>query len=64
MEEPYEQLETVKVEVKKLIVKEYEIKAKTARLDELNVLLNMDSKERDDTEKRSMIDSNYVCSML
>ena len=51
LEELYKQLETAKVEVEKPFAKEEELKTKTARLDELNALLNMDGKERNDTEK-------------
>ena len=39
------QLETAKVEVQKPFPREEELKAKTARLEELNALLNMDNKE-------------------
>jgi len=51
LEELYKQLETAKVEVEKPFAKEGNLKAKTARLDELNALLNMDGKERDDSDK-------------
>ena len=39
------QLETAKAEVQKPFPREEELKAKTARLEELNALLNMDNKE-------------------
>ena len=39
------QLETAKAEVQKPFSREEELKAKTARLEELNALLNMDNKE-------------------
>lgn len=39
------QLETAKVEVQRPFPREEELKAKTARLEELNALLNMDNKE-------------------
>ena len=39
------QLETAKTEVQKPFLREEELKAKTARLEELNALLNMDNKE-------------------
>ena len=39
------QLETAKIEVQKPFPREEELKAKTARLEELNALLNMDNKE-------------------
>lgn len=39
------QLETAKTEVQKPFPREEELKAKTARLEELNALLNMDNKE-------------------
>ena len=40
-------LETAKAEVLKPFPREEELKAKTARLDELNILLNMDKKENE-----------------
>ena len=39
------QFETAKQEIEKPFAKEEELRAKTARLDELNILLNMDKKE-------------------
>lgn len=39
------QLETAKVEVEKPFPREEELKTKTARLEELNSLLNLDHKE-------------------
>lgn len=39
------QLETAKTEVEKPFPREEELKAKTARLEELNALLNMDGKD-------------------
>jgi len=50
LEELHTQLKTAKIEVEKPFAKEDELKAKTARLDELNALLNIDGKERDDAE--------------
>ena len=47
------------VEVEKPFAKEDELKAKTARLDELNALLNMDGKERNDTEKEESREKEY-----
>lgn len=41
------QFETAKQEVEKPFSKEDELKAKTARLDELNILLNLDKKENE-----------------
>ena len=41
------QFETAKQEIEKPFAKEEELKAKTARLDELNILLNMDKKENE-----------------
>ena len=41
------QFETAKKEVEKPFTKEEELKAKTARLDELNILLNMDKRENE-----------------
>jgi len=45
LEELQKQLETAKVEVQKEFTREKELKDKTARLEELNALLNMDGKE-------------------
>lgn len=45
------QLETAKVEVQKPFPREEELKAKTARLEELNALLNMDNKEPEPEQK-------------
>ena len=42
-----QQLEAAKVEVEKPFPKEDELKEKTARLDELNILLNLDKKENE-----------------
>lgn len=46
------QLATAKIEVDKPFPREAELKTKTARLDELNILLNMDKRENEigDTE--------------
>ncbi len=41
------QLETAKVDVEKPFAQEEELKTKTARLDELNILLNMDKRENE-----------------
>lgn len=41
------QFETAKIEVEKPFSKEEELKAKTARLDELNILLNLDKRENE-----------------
>ena len=41
------QFETAKKEVEKPFIKEEELKTKTARLDELNILLNMDKRENE-----------------
>ncbi len=41
------QLEAAKVEVEKPFSREEELKAKSARLDELNILLNLDKKENE-----------------
>ena len=41
------QFETAKQEIEKPFAKEEELRAKTARLDELNILLNMDKKENE-----------------
>lgn len=41
------QFETAKLEVQKPFSKEEELKAKTTRLDELNILLNLDKKENE-----------------
>ena len=45
LEELQKQLETAKVEVQKEFTREKELKDKTARLEELNALLNLDGKE-------------------
>ena len=47
LENTKNQFETAKKEVEKPFVKEEELKAKTARLDELNILLNMDKRENE-----------------
>ena len=47
LENTEKQFETAKQEIEKPFVKEEELKAKTARLDELNILLNMDKKENE-----------------
>ena len=47
LENTEKQFETAKQEIEKQIAKEEELKAKTARLDELNILLNMDKKENE-----------------
>ena len=44
------QLETAKAEVDKPFAREEELKTKTARLEELNALLNMDNKEKEEPE--------------
>ena len=41
------QFETAQKEVQKSFVQEEELKSKLARLDELNILLNMDKKENE-----------------
>lgn len=45
LENTEKQFETAKQEIEKPFAKEEELRAKTARLDELNILLNMDKKE-------------------
>ena len=60
------QLETSKEEVKKPFVKEDELKSKMARLDELNILLNLDKKKNQSselTDQNNNVDSNndYNC---
>ena len=47
LENTEKQFETAKQEIEKPFTKEEELKAKTARLDELNILLNMDKKENE-----------------
>lgn len=47
LENTEKQFETAKQEIEKPFAKEDELKAKTARLDELNILLNMDKKENE-----------------
>jgi N12 class adenine-specific DNA methylase len=47
LENTEKQFETAKQEIEKPFAKEDELRAKTARLDELNVLLNMDKKENE-----------------
>ena len=47
LENIQQQLEAAKVEVEKPFPREDELKEKTARLDELNILLNLDKKENE-----------------
>ena len=47
LENTEKQFETAKQEIEKPFAKEEELKAKTARLDELNILLTMDKKENE-----------------
>ena len=47
LENTEKQFETAKQEIEKPFAKEEELKTKTARLDELNILLNMDKKENE-----------------
>ena len=47
LENAEKQFETAKQEIEKPFAKEEELRAKTARLDELNILLNMDKKENE-----------------
>lgn len=47
LENMEKQFETAKQEIEKPFAKEDELRAKTARLDELNILLNMDKKENE-----------------
>ena len=47
LENTLKQFETAKQEVEKPFVHEEELKAKTTRLDELNILLNMDKRENE-----------------
>ena len=47
LENTEKQFETAKQEIEKPFAKEEELKAKTARLDELNILLNMDKKKNE-----------------
>ena len=55
LEELQNQLETAKVEVQRPFPREDELRQKTARLEELNALLNMDGKEKDDAEKEEKL---------
>lgn len=48
------QLETAKIEVQKPFPREEELKAKTARQEELNALLNMDNKEPEPEQKEKI----------
>lgn len=50
LEELQKQLETAKIEVQKEFAKEKELKDKTARLEELNALLNLDGTEEPDNK--------------
>ena len=47
LENTEKQFETAKQEIERPFAKEEELKAKTVRLDELNILLNMDKKENE-----------------
>lgn len=47
LENTEKQFETAKQEIEKPFAKEEELRARTARLDELNILLNMDKKENE-----------------
>ena len=47
LENTEKQFETAKQEIEKPFAKEEELRAKTARFDELNILLNMDKKENE-----------------
>ena len=47
LENTKNQLETAKKEVQKPFIQEEELKTKLARLDELNILLNMDKRENE-----------------
>ena len=47
LENTEKQFETAKQEIEKPFAKEEELRAKTTRLDELNILLNMDKKENE-----------------
>lgn len=47
LENTEKQFETAKQEIEKPFAKEEELRAKTARLDELNILLNIDKKENE-----------------
>ena len=47
LENTEKQFETAKQEIEKPFAKEEELRAKIARLDELNILLNMDKKENE-----------------
>ena len=47
LENTEKQFETAKQEIEKPFAKEEELRAKTARLDELNILLNMEKKENE-----------------
>ena len=53
LENTHVQLENAKLEVQKPFSKEDELKEKSARLDELNILLNMDKRDNEivDDEK-------------
>lgn len=47
LEETQHQFETAKIEVEKPFSREDELNEKTARLDELNILLNLDKRENE-----------------
>ena len=47
LENTEKQFETAKAEVEKPFLKEDELKSKMARLDELNIILNLDKKENE-----------------
>lgn len=58
LEELQNQLETAKVEVERPFPREDELRQKTARLEELNALLNMDEKGDDDEKEAAEKQNN------
>ena len=66
LENTKQQMETAKIEVEKPFAREDELKEKLHRLDELNILLNLDKRENeiigevsDDTTELSSKQKNY-----
>lgn len=57
LENTKNQLETAKKEVQKPFIQEEELKTKLARLDELNILLNMDA-------HRVLSENSIICAVL
>ena len=60
LENIQQQLEAAKLEVEKPFPKEDELKEKTARLDELNILLNLDKKENEIVDGERSDDEIYA----